>query len=121
MQQGDRYDWSEELQGIILGSFYIGYVLMHLPGALLAEKCGGKWVLVFGLGVTSVFTLMTPTAIHLGNAYALIFVRVVVGLCQGGMWPSVSTIMASWVPKCERGLLGGIVFCGFPVSGLIAV
>lgn len=29
------YDWSQELQGVILSSFYWGYAITHLPGGLL--------------------------------------------------------------------------------------
>lgn len=40
---GDKYDWSQTEQGWILSSFYIGYVITHIPGGLVAEKFGGKW------------------------------------------------------------------------------
>lgn len=27
----DRYDWSQSLQGLILSSFYWGYIVTHVP------------------------------------------------------------------------------------------
>jgi len=28
---GGTFEWSEELQGFILGSFFIGYIITHVP------------------------------------------------------------------------------------------
>lgn len=101
---------------MILGSFYIGYVLMHLPGALLAERIGGKFVIIVGLSCTAILTILTPMAIAVAQANALIGIRIIIGTCQGAMWPALSTIMSSWVPIKERGSLGALVFSGISVS-----
>lgn len=45
----DRYDWSQELQGLILSAFYWGYILTHVPGGLLSAKIGGKYTLLIGV------------------------------------------------------------------------
>lgn len=78
-----RYEWSEFLQGIILSSFYWGYVITHLPGGYLAEKFGGKHTLGLGILSTAVFTLLTPWAIDIGGGYALLGVRILEGLGEG--------------------------------------
>lgn len=80
----DGFDWSEKLQGVILGAFYWGYVSFaiwkalrmlkisfqaatHVPGGLLAAKYGGKYVLSLGILSTSIFTLITPVVIEWGE------------------------------------------------------
>lgn len=103
------------MQGIILGSYYVGYVLMHIPGAMLAQRFSGQIVLVFTLGCAAVLTLLTPLAIEMGGAHALIAIRALIGTCQGGLWPALSAIMAIWVPLNERGSLGAFVFSGISV------
>lgn len=67
------------MQGIILGSFFWGYIITQLPGGRWAELVSGKWL--FGLGVlcTAVFTILTPIAARLGVGY-LIAVRILEGL-----------------------------------------
>lgn len=65
--KGGDFEWSEELQGIILSSFFWGYVITHLPGGVLSEKFGGKYVLSLGILSTALFTLITPLAIDLGE------------------------------------------------------
>lgn len=61
-----RYDWSQEQQGIILSSFYWGYVSSHVPGGLLAQKFGGKTVLGIGILVCGLISLATPFFVTIG-------------------------------------------------------
>ena len=42
---GGEFDWDAETQGLILGCFFYGYALSHVPGGLLAERYGGKWLM----------------------------------------------------------------------------
>lgn len=73
------YDWDEHTQGLVLSSFYWGYVLTHLPGGVLAEKFGGKYSLGLGILSTAVFTLITPMVVKAGDWPWLIVLRVFVG------------------------------------------
>ena len=67
--------------GIVLSSFYFGYMLMNIPGGYLARKCGGATMIGLSVGGTGAFTLFTPLAarIHVGLLIAL---RVAVGLAE---------------------------------------
>lgn len=64
---GGQYHWTQEQQGMILASFYIGYVITHVPGGILAEKFGGKYTLSLGILSTAIFTLLTPFAVEYGT------------------------------------------------------
>lgn len=75
-----RYEWSQQLQGIILGSFYYGYVLTHIPGGLIAERYGAKYTAGLGILVTALCTILTPVLVEAYGAPALIVVRVIEGL-----------------------------------------
>lgn len=63
----ETHRWSSQLESFIHASFYIGYVLGHVPGGYLAEKFGGKIVLNVGLFLTAFFTIITPVAIESGE------------------------------------------------------
>lgn len=73
------FEWSEATQGLILGSFYYGYILTHIPGGMLAERFGGKWVLGCGLLSTAICTFITPITVKMGGATALFILRVIEG------------------------------------------
>lgn len=63
----ERYDWSQELQGLILSSFYWGYILTHVPGGLLSARIGGKYTLLLGVLIATIFTIFTPIAVKKGK------------------------------------------------------
>ncbi|XP_053961369.1 putative inorganic phosphate cotransporter [Anastrepha ludens] len=113
------YEWSEELQGYILSSFYIGYIVTHIPGGLLAEKFGGKWTLSLGILSTAFFTVITPLAIIHGGANWLIVVRILMGIGEGTTFPALSVLLAQWVPVKERGKLGALVLGGGQVGTIL--
>ncbi|XP_060522415.1 putative inorganic phosphate cotransporter [Cylas formicarius] len=108
------YDWDEKTQGLILSSFYWGYVVTHLPGGLWAERFGGKYSLGLGILSTAVFTLITPWVIYSsnGNWKVLVALRVLEGIGEGTTYPALTALLAKWVPLQERGTIGSIVYAG---------
>ena len=72
------------MQGIILSSFYYGYITTTLLGGVLALKFGGKILTLFAVLSTSVLTIVTPPLTVEGGYIAMITVRVVEGVGQVG-------------------------------------
>ena len=85
--------WSETQRGLILSSFYIGYILTQIIGGLLSDKIGAKLVLGVGLIVWSIFTFITPWAFYGGFA-ALIIARIGMGLGEGITFPAWHSLYA---------------------------
>lgn len=112
--------WEKSLQGHILGSFFYGYLVSQIPGGLLAEQFGGKWVLVGSLGLSTLATLLTPLAarIHVGF---LIFVRVLCGIGSGTLYPAMHAMWGQWAPPLERSTLCGITYAGALMGNVIAL
>ncbi|XP_067000244.2 putative inorganic phosphate cotransporter isoform X2 [Anabrus simplex] len=116
--QGE-FDWDEEKQGLILSSFFWGYVITHLPGGMLAEKFGGKYSLGLGILCTAIFTLLTPVAAREGGWQMLLAVRFLEGLGEGSTFPALNALLAQWVPAQERGILGSFVFAGAQIGTVV--
>ncbi|XP_055295735.1 putative inorganic phosphate cotransporter isoform X2 [Sitodiplosis mosellana] len=108
----DRYDWSQELQGLILSSFYWGYILTHVPGGLLSAKVGGKYTLLLGVVIATVFTVFTPMGISYGGSTVLIIFRIIIGMGEGIIFPSCNTLLAAWTPLKERSITATVVYSG---------
>ena len=124
MQQ--QFGWSESQVGIILGSFYFGYMITMILGGYLADKYGGKKVLGYALLIWSLFTIITPFFAYQG-LWWLILIRILMGLGEGVTFPSWHAIYARWIPFQERtraigftnsGIAAGTLF-GFAVAALI--
>ena len=79
LQEGS-YEWSESLQGVILGSFFYGYIVSQIPGGILAEKFGGKKLYGYGVLVTAILTLISPVVIDNVGVHAFIVLRVMMGV-----------------------------------------
>lgn len=79
-------EWSKELRGAALSSFYLGYVFTQIPGGLLAGRFGGKHVFGTGIFITALATLLVPLAART-HVYLLIALRVLMGLgCVSILW-----------------------------------
>ncbi|KAH9627847.1 hypothetical protein HF086_001743 [Spodoptera exigua] len=112
------FEWSEATQGLILGSFYYGYILTHIPGGMLAERFGGKWVLGCGLLSTAICTFITPITVKMGGATALFILRVIEGFGEGPTMPALMAMLSKWAPKAERARIGAIVFGGAQIGNI---
>ena len=122
----EQFGWSESQVGIILGSFYFGYMITMILGGYLADKYGGKKVLGYALLIWSLFTIITPFFAYPG-LWWLILIRILMGLGEGVTFPSWHAIYARWIPFQERtraigftnsGIAAGTLF-GFAVAALI--
>jgi MFS family permease len=97
----EQFGWSEAQTGIIFSIFYIGYVLTMMLGGILADKYGGKTILGVGVLLWSIFTILTPIFAHNGF-FALLFIRILIGLGEGITFPSWHSLYARWIPFNER-------------------
>lgn len=115
-----EFNWSSETQGIVLSSFFYGYIITQLPGGFLALKFGGKNL--FGLGIlsTAVLTLLTPVAAR-GSVGLLVALRVLIGLCEGIVFPANHAVWTKWAPPLERSKLATIAVSGAHIGTVIAM
>ena len=124
---GGEFDWDSKEQGLILGSFFYGYVATQIPGGFFAEKYGGKWFYGIGTLCTAILTLLTPFAAKAGVGF-FIGCRILEGLCEGMTYPAMHAMMARWVPLHERSKFVTLIASGaqfgtvvsLPISGLMA-
>ncbi|XP_021917270.1 vesicular glutamate transporter 2-like isoform X2 [Zootermopsis nevadensis] len=121
------YPWSSEVQGLVLSSFFFGYIVTQIPGGWYATQIGGKKLFGIGVGVTALVSLLTP-ALASTNLYLLVLGRVVEGLFEGVTYPSIHAVWSHWAPPLERSRLATIAFSGsyfgtvisLPLSGMLA-
>ncbi len=120
--------WSETEKGLVLSSFFVGYMAMQIVGGVLADKHGGKRVMLWSLVAWSVFTVLTPIAASASFAM-LILVRIGLGLGEAPLSPAVLSLYGRWIPENERsravaiyssaaiaGTIGALVITGFAVA-----
>ncbi|TGZ61675.1 hypothetical protein CRM22_007862 [Opisthorchis felineus] len=95
------YAWDRPTQGLILGAFFWGYIFTQIPGGLLSFHFGPRWVGLTSILVCSCLDLLIPSAASI-SPYFLVVTRILQGLAQGVILPTVSCLVGRWVPPNER-------------------
>ncbi|KAL6556742.1 putative anion transporter 5 [Orobanche gracilis] len=91
---------SQSSKGMILSTFYYGYACSQVPGGWAAQRIGGRRVLLLSFvlwSATCAFVPLDPNRITM-----LVLARLLVGVAQGFIFPSIHTVLAQWVPPHER-------------------
>ncbi|KAI5703344.1 hypothetical protein M8J76_005777 [Diaphorina citri] len=122
----DSKSWSTVERGLLLSSFFYGYVLTQIPIGLLTKNHDSHKMLAYGMVVNAVFALLVPVSSQ--SIWCLAAVRFIQGMGEGPIVPCTHAILAKWIPPGERSFLGGIVYSGaqfgtiisYPVSGYLA-
>lgn len=117
---GDEYGYNKKERGIIMSSFFLGYLPMQLGAAMFCRRYGGKKVLSRGAFLWSLFTILTPGASWAGLA-PLLACRVCMGLSEAVAFPSVFHFLAFWVPARERALSTAVFLTGAHVGTTVAL
>lgn len=112
--------WNMQTQGLVLSSFFIGYLLLQVVGGQLADRFGGKAVLTAGVLLWSLFTLLTPPAAMLGLG-VLIATRILMGMGEAVTFPSIYSLYSRWVPLTERSRAVGLANSGIPLGTVFAL
>ena len=111
---------AEKTKGLVLSSFFIGYMLFMAPSGWLANRIGGKLVLGIAVAWWSVFTVLTPAAALLGLP-VLIVARIAMGLGEAAMFPSAYNLYGRWVLPAERSRAVSLLIGGIPLGTLFAL
>ena len=106
-----EFGWSNTQQGLLVGSFCIGYTVSQFPAALAMEWLGPSRVFLAVLLISSIFTILTPLAAEISFELA-VMCRVCVGISQGPVYPALVSLLAVWAPPLERAGLVGVSFSG---------
>ncbi|XP_038210030.1 putative inorganic phosphate cotransporter, partial [Zerene cesonia] len=122
------YEWDKKTQGIVLSSFFWGYMIMQVPAGILSKRFGGKMVLLVALLTNGFICGFLPSVIKVGGWPIVCACRMVMGLSQACLYPASHTLLGRWLPEHERTSYAGIVYGGsqigiviaMPLSGLLA-
>ena len=115
-----EFGWSDTERGMVLSSFFAGYLITQVLGGWLAQKLGGKAVLGFGVLWWSVFTIITPLSAFTSFP-VLIAARIAMGLGEGVAFPSVYHMFGRWVPARERSRAASFNLAAIPAGTLAAI
>jgi ACS family sodium-dependent inorganic phosphate cotransporter len=116
----EEFGWDQATKGLIMSSFFVGYLLTQVAGGWLADRFGGKLVLGFGVLFWSTFTMITPVAAFAGLPLLLLS-RVGMGLGEAVTFPSIYSLFSRWLPITERTRAIGLNTSAIPLGTVFAL
>ncbi len=116
--------FSEAVFGLGIGIFFIGYLILEIPGALLVERWSArKWFarILVSWGLVSSLTAFVATPMQFYVA------RFLLGVAEAGFFPGIIVYFTHWFVSADRvralsGLVMAVPFSlalGAPVSALL--
>ncbi len=108
--------FSEAVFGFGAGIFFIGYLFLEIPGALIVERWSArKWIarilISWGICATLMGIIRTPT-----HFYAA---RFLLGLAEAGFFPGIIVYLTHWFTRRDRARAMAGFIIGVPVSLMI--
>jgi MFS transporter, ACS family, glucarate transporter len=104
-----QFDVSEIRMGWVFSAFLLSYTLFQIPGGWLADRMGGRFMIVAsGLGA-ALFTGLTALAAIpglgalIGVVPALLLVRIAFGASTAPLYPSCGRIISAWIRPEHQG------------------
>ncbi|UVA80650.1 MFS transporter [Pandoraea commovens] len=102
--------------GLVFSAFAYPYAAMQIFGGWLADRYGPKLVLTVLSLIWGVATLATGFA---GSIAALVALRFLLGIGEGGAFPTATRAFTYWMPVGERGFAQGITHSFARLGGAI--
>lgn len=116
----DQFGWDETTKGLVLSSFFVGYLILQVASGTLANRYGGKIVLGVAVVWWSLFTMATPPAasVSLGT---LVAARIALGLGEAAVFPASINMMGRWVPPAARSRAVALFTSGLSLGTLVSL
>ncbi len=110
--------WDKGQFGLVFSSFLIGYALLQIPGGVIADRWGGRKVLVLAVCGFSLFTALTPTV--QSTFVLLLMMRFLAGAFESVTIPALTSFNSRWIPRAEFGRAQTSSLSGITVGQMVA-
>ena len=116
LQMPHDLGFSERVVGMGAGTFFLGYFLLEIPGALIVERWSARrWIarIMISWGIVTVFMAF----IHTSRQFYV--VRFLVGAAEAGFLPGVIVYLTHWFRYQDRAKAVAFFYAANPLSYVI--
>ena len=109
--------FDDRVFGLGIGIFFISYVALQIPGAVLAQRWSARGMICATMIVSGLLTALTAI-VH--TPAQLYLARFLLGAAEAGFFPSVIVYLSHWFIQEDRAKATGNFMAAIPVSLVIA-
>ncbi len=103
--------------GLALNAFLLTYMVFYIVGGHLADRLGYRRTFTLTLVFWSVANMLHAAVRGLGS---LSLFRALLGVGEGGFYPTAMRGAADWFPAAQRAKAIGLLLCGLCVGTMLA-
>lgn len=116
LQMPGDLGFNDKVVGLGAGMFFIGYVVLEIPGALIAEKWSARrWIARIMISWGIITALMA--FIHTEREFYV--VRFLVGAAEAGFLPAVIVYVSHWFLYRDRARAIAVFYAANPLSYVV--
>jgi MFS transporter, ACS family, tartrate transporter len=116
LQMPGDLGFNDKVVGLGAGIFFIGYLVLEIPGALIAERWSARrWIARIMISWGIITALMA--FIHTAREFYL--VRFLVGAAEAGFLPAVIVYVSHWFRYQDRAKAIAVFYAANPLSYVI--
>jgi sugar phosphate permease len=113
---GHEFHVDKAAQGTAGGIFFVGYIMLQIPGGWLAEH----WSARKFVALMIVFWGLMALACGFVHSFTeLVIARFFLGVAEGGIWPAVLVLLSHWFPVQERARAYAFWMANLAISSII--
>jgi MFS transporter, ACS family, tartrate transporter len=113
LQMPHDLGFSDRVVGLGSGIFFVGYLLLQIPGALIAERLSvRRWI----ARVMVAWGILTITMAFIHTAREFYVVRFLVGVAEAGFFPAVIVYLTHWFRSADRAKALAGFYAAMPLS-----
>ena len=117
LQMTGELGFSNAVFGFGSGIFFIGYVLLGIPGAIIVEKWSARKAMASTMLVWGCVAAATGLIHTKPEFYGM---RFVLGVTEAGFFPGMITYLTHWYCPKDRGKAVAMFMAAIPMSQVIA-
>jgi len=117
LQMTGELGFSNSVFGFGSGIFFIGYVVLGIPGALLVEKWSARKAMTVTMIVWGCVASATGLIQTKPEFYSM---RFVLGLAEAGFFPGIITYLTHWYTPRDRAKAVAMFMAAIPMSQVVA-
>lgn len=115
-----EFGWTDSAKGLVLSSFFVGYLVTQILGGLVANRFGGRNTFLLAVVLWSLFTALTPLAAYWSFG-AVVVARLMLGFGEGAAYPAAYNLIHGWMPITERSRSIGLMTASGAAGTVIAL